>query len=167
VLPVANAGNDQTITIPTNSVVLNGSGSYDSDGSLIAYSWTRISGPAQYTIANFDQSVTAVNNLVAGTYSFQLTVTDNRGGTAKDTVVITVNPPPPGTNLPPIAVAGGDATINANNYTLNSWGSYDPDGSISAYLWRKIAGPAQLTLGPAIYATAQFPTWSTEPIRLS
>ncbi|HYJ39097.1 MAG TPA: PKD domain-containing protein, partial [Chitinophagaceae bacterium] len=152
--PIANAGSDQSITIPTNSVFLNGSGSSDPDGSIIAYTWTKISGPAQYTISNFDQSFTAVNNLVQGTYTFQLTVTDNRGATATDVVVITVNAPPPGTNLPPIAVAGGDATINVNNYTLNSWGSFDPDGSISAYQWRKIAGPAQFTLGPAIYATA-------------
>jgi len=152
--PIANAGPDQMITIPTNSVFLNGSGSSDPDGNITGYSWTKISGPAQYTITNFDQAFTTVSNMVAGTYSFQLTVADNRGATAKDTVVITVNPPPPGTNLPPIAVAGGDASINVNLYTLNSWGTYDPDGTIAAYQWRKIGGPAQITMGPTIYATA-------------
>ena len=154
VLPIANAGPDQTITLPTNSVFLNGSASSDPDGSIIGYTWTKISGPSQYTISNFDQAFTGINNLVTGTYIFQLTVTDNRGGTSRDSVVITVNPPPPGTNLPPVAVAGGDATINVNFYTLNSWTTYDPDGTISAYLWTKIAGPAQITMGPAIYATA-------------
>src|SRR5580765_7173100 len=58
VLPVGNAGPDQTITIPINSVMLNGSGSYDPDGSIMAYNWTKIGGPAQYTIANFDQANT-------------------------------------------------------------------------------------------------------------
>src|SRR3954470_2156101 len=152
--PVANAGTDQSITIPINSVWLNGTASYDTDGSIMAYNWSKISGPPQFTIANFDQSGTTVSNMVQGTYSFQLTVTDNRGGTAKDTVVITVNPPPPGTNLAPIAIAGADATININSYTLNSWGTYDPDGTIASYAWRKIAGPAQITMGPTIYATA-------------
>ena len=154
VLPIANAGPDQSITLPTNAVTLNGSASSDPDGNIAAYNWSKISGPTQFTIANFDRATTGVTNLVVGTYSFQLTVTDNRGGTAKDTVVVTVNPPPPGTNLPPVPSAGGDVTINTNGYTLNSWGTYDPDGTISSYLWRKIAGPSQYTMGPAIYATA-------------
>ena len=152
--PTANAGPDQSITIPTNAVQLNGSGSFDPDGSIMAYTWTMISGPTQYSISNFDKAATWISNMVAGTYSFQLTVTDNRGATARDTVVVVVNPPPPGTNLPPVAVAGGDATINVNSYTLNSWGTYDPDGSIASYQWTKIAGPAQITIGPAVYATA-------------
>ena len=52
VLPIANAGPDQSITLPVNSVTLNGSGSVDPDGNIIAYNWTKISGPSQFTIAN-------------------------------------------------------------------------------------------------------------------
>jgi poly(3-hydroxybutyrate) depolymerase len=152
--PIANAGPDQSITLPTNAVTLNGTGSVDPDGTIVSYSWAKISGPAQFTISNFDQSITSVTNLITGTYLFELTVTDNRSGTSKDTVAITVNPPPPGTNLPPVAVAGSDATINTTTYTLNSWGSYDPDGSIVAYQWRKIAGPTQYSISGAVYATA-------------
>jgi len=40
--PVAAAGPDQTITLPTNSVTVNGSGST----GATTYSWTKISGPA-------------------------------------------------------------------------------------------------------------------------
>ena len=43
----------------------------------------------QYCFAT--QAQTAVNNLVQGTYQFQLNVTDNQGATGTDTVVITVN----------------------------------------------------------------------------
>src|SRR5436190_24185020 len=35
--PRAKAGNDQTITLPTNSITLDGSGSYANSGSLSSY----------------------------------------------------------------------------------------------------------------------------------
>src|SRR6476660_2431847 len=43
--PTANAGQDQSITLPTNSVTLTGSGA-DKDGSISGYNWTKVSGPA-------------------------------------------------------------------------------------------------------------------------
>jgi hypothetical protein len=42
--PSVNAGNDQTVTLPVNSVALTGSGS-DSDGTISSYLWTKVSGP--------------------------------------------------------------------------------------------------------------------------
>ena len=43
--PIANAGSNISITLPTNSVTLNGSGA-DPDGTIVGYSWTKLSGPA-------------------------------------------------------------------------------------------------------------------------
>ncbi|MEO9893238.1 malectin domain-containing carbohydrate-binding protein, partial [Aurantibacter sp.] len=43
-LPIADAGDDKTITLPTNSVELVGSGT-DSDGTIDSYAWTKVSGP--------------------------------------------------------------------------------------------------------------------------
>ncbi len=145
--PVANAGIDQGITLPTNSVTLNGVGSNDTDGSIASYLWTKISGPAQFTIGNSAAASTTVSNLTAGIYSFQLTVTDNLGAVDLDTVNINVSPAP--VNQPPVANAGSDQTITlpVNSVTINGGGSSDPDGSISTYLWTKISGPAQFTIG--------------------
>ena len=42
--PVANAGPDQTVNSGDN-VTLDGSGSTDSDGKIVSYSWKQISGP--------------------------------------------------------------------------------------------------------------------------
>ncbi len=108
-LPIANAGPDQKITLPTNSVTLNGSASSDPDGTISSYLWTKISGPAQFTIVNNTSASTIVNNLTAGSYSFQLKVTDNSGAIAMDTIKITVNSAP--VNQPPVANAGANITI--------------------------------------------------------
>ena len=141
--PVANAGVDQSITLPTSSVSLNGTGSSDADGTISSYSWTKISGPPSYSIVNASGSTTAVNNLVQGTYQFRLVVTDNNGASDDDTVTVTVYPVPPPANVPPVANAGADQTITlpTSSVTLNGTGSSDPDGTISSYSWTKIGGP--------------------------
>ncbi|RTL59829.1 MAG: PKD domain-containing protein [Sphingobacteriales bacterium] len=89
-LPIANAGTDITITLPTSSVTLNGSASSDPDGSISAYQWTYVSGPTGSIIVNETSATTAVNNLSAGTYIFQLKVTDNKGASATARVQVTV-----------------------------------------------------------------------------
>ncbi len=142
-LPSANAGADQTITLPVNSVTLNGTGS-DPDGSIATYQWSKLSGPLQFTITSSSSASTGVTGLVQGVYRFELTVTDNSGGAAKDTVQVTVNS---NVNQAPVANAGADISITlpANSVTLNGSGS-DPDGSIIAYQWTKISGPVQFTI---------------------
>lgn len=89
-VPTANAGADQTITLPVNTVTLNGSGT-DVDGTIKSYQWSRIDGPTQYSIATPTEAQTAVNNLAQGTYQFVLVVTDNQGAEMRDTVTVTVN----------------------------------------------------------------------------
>src|SRR5687768_11200501 len=89
--PSANAGADQKITIPLDSVRLDGSGSKDPDGKLAQWSWTKLSGPSSLTLTNPALPVALAKNLVPGVYIFELKVTDEKGGFAKDTVQITVN----------------------------------------------------------------------------
>jgi len=80
--PVANAGRDQRVR-RTATVTLNGSLSKDLDGSITSYEWdfgdrTRGSGKVvSHTYASRQRSVTAT-----------LTVTDDKGVTSTDTVVI-------------------------------------------------------------------------------
>src|SRR6185437_424890 len=104
--PTANAGADQTITLPTNSISLIGTGT-DTDGSIASYQWTKISGTGG-TIANSNKATATVTNLTAGIYEYQLAVTDNNGAVGKATVQVTVNPAP---NIPPTANAGADQAI--------------------------------------------------------
>ena len=150
--PVANAGSNINITLPTNSSTLNGSASSDPDGSIATYAWSKTSGPASYTIANAGAATTALSNLAQGVYVFTLQVTDNAGATASSTVTVTVNAAP---NQSPVANAGSNIniTLPTNSSTLNGSASSDPDGSIATYAWSKTSGPASYTIANAGAAT--------------
>ncbi|RYE20944.1 MAG: T9SS type A sorting domain-containing protein, partial [Sphingobacteriales bacterium] len=138
VLPTVNAGTNQTITLPTATATLTGTAT-DSDGSISNYLWTKVSGPAGGNIVSASTASTAINSLLAGTYTYSLKVTDNAGGTATATVTITVNA---AANVLPTVNAGADKTVTlpASTTTLSGSGS-DTDGTISTYLWTKVSGP--------------------------
>ncbi len=144
--PVANAGIDRTITLPKDSVHLNGTLSYDPDGSVSKYKWNKLAGPSSFTLSNDSIANPVVTGLVLGTYDFELTVTDNSNLTAVDVVRVTVTNAP--ANIPPNANAGSNQTIThpTDSVTVNASGSNDPDGSISTYKWVKISGPATSTI---------------------
>lgn len=93
VAPVADAGDDQTVTEGA-TVTFDGTGSTDSDGTIASYWWTfTYDGTAQ----NLSGSAPTFDFEVAGTYTVTLTVTDDDGSTSTDTVTITVSaaePPP-------------------------------------------------------------------------
>ncbi|UII19713.1 PKD domain-containing protein [Fulvivirga ligni] len=142
--PTANAGINVTITLPTSTATLSGSGS-DSDGSIVSYSWHRITGPTTFNITNDDTPTPTLTNLVEGTYNFRLTVTDDDNATGIDDVLIIVLPAP--VNNPPVANAGPDKWITLpTNSTSFSGSATDSDGSITTYQWQKTAGPASFTL---------------------
>jgi len=146
--PVAIAGNNVTLNLPANSTTLNATGSFDPDGMIVGYLWTRVSGPLTYTIANATAATTNLSSLVAGTYVFQLTVTDNMGATDDDNITIIVSSVP---NQPPTANAGNNIvlTLPVNSTNLNGGSSTDPDGTIASYAWTRISGPTTYTLANA------------------
>ena len=76
--PTAIAGPNQVITLPTDSVSLDGSNSSDPDGTISEWRWTKISGPASFNISNASVALIVVKSLVAGTYQFELKVTDDK-----------------------------------------------------------------------------------------
>ncbi|MDE3185020.1 MAG: hypothetical protein KGM16_16530, partial [Bacteroidota bacterium] len=136
--PTANAGSNQTVTLPINNVTLSGSGT-DPDGTISSYQWSQLSGPSGGTINNPNYASTTFSGLAQGVYQFQLIVTDNQGATATSTTQITVKT----TNIPPVANAGSDQTINLPTNSINLSGSgSDVDGTISSYSWSEISGIA-------------------------
>jgi lysophospholipase L1-like esterase len=87
--PTANAGPDQTVydndSNGSQPAVLNGSGSSDPDGSVATYTWTE--GATQIATG-----VSPTVTLSLGSHTLTLLAADNDGGTATDTVVVTVSP---------------------------------------------------------------------------
>ena len=156
--PVANAGADQSIPISWNYFpFLNATPSTDGDGWIVSWKWTKISGPSQYSFSSPNSAQTKANGLVAGTYVFRITVTDNKGGTDYDDVQVimtgtggtgggTTTPTPPTTSLTaPKAYAGADQSIPVSwRYFpyLNATTSTDANGWIKSFKWTKVSGPA-------------------------
>ena len=148
--PIANAGRDTMIVLPVDSTSLDGNASSDPDGTITGFQWTKISGPASFTINNAAAAKTVVINLFAGVYQFELKVTDNGGLFAKDTVrIILYDPAQP--NRPPVANAGVDQTITlpVNTVTINGSACSDPEMNIISYTWTKISGPSSFNIGNA------------------
>ena len=73
--PVARAGPDKTITLPEDSVILDGSNSTD-DGTIIKYEWSNVSGPTVPCIENASSIRAVAKGLKEGEYRFRLSVTD-------------------------------------------------------------------------------------------
>lgn len=149
-LPVANAGTNQVIKLPQNSVMLSGSGN-DTDGTIVSYQWTKISGPSSYNIGTPNSASTNISGMVQGVYQFKLIVADNNGGTGSAIVLITVN----AANILPIATVDNNKSITlpANSTTIAGTGS-DADGTIKSYFWTKISGPSSFNiLNPGLPTT--------------
>lgn len=84
--PVTEAGPDQAVIIPEAD--LNGGSSYDPDGTVDRYQWTKIDGPAVYSLSSNSIAKPKLTNLLIGDYKFELQTTDNLGATTKDTVIV-------------------------------------------------------------------------------
>jgi PKD repeat protein len=146
--PVADAGPDQTVQKKT-LVTLDGSLSFDSDGDPLTYAWTQTSGPA-VTLTGADTATPTFTPPKSGLYTFQLTVDDNDGGIATDTVIVTA------TNVPPVADAGSNQTVQKNTLvTLNGSLSFDSDNDVLTFSWIQLSGPA-VTLTDADTPTPTF-----------
>ena len=143
--PVANAGADQTITLPTDSVTLAGTGT-ETNGTIVSYKWTQISGSTAAVIDFDSHASTNVSGLVTNSYLFKLTVTDSLGATAVDTVKVTVNPAPPGTPVF-IVSAGPDKTITlpTNSLTITGVATVQ-NATVATCRWTQISGPSTATL---------------------
>jgi dienelactone hydrolase len=144
-LPIANAGADIKITLPTNEATLNGSGS-DPDGTIKSFLWKQTSGPSTATFQDATSATSKVFGLVAGDYVFQLTVTDNSGATASAQVTVTVLSAPVANKAPKV-YAGTDQVIQLPvNTTSIQATATDEDGQIAAFTWKQVSGPAQATI---------------------
>jgi PKD repeat protein len=91
--PSVNAGGDQSITLPQNSVNLDGTVTDDGQpAGTLTTAWSKDSGPGTVTFGNASAVDTTVTFSTAGVYVLRLTADDTEL-TSSDTVTITVNDP--------------------------------------------------------------------------
>ncbi len=156
--PIANAGPDQNIQLPSN-VILTGSAT-DSDGTIVSYLWTRVSGPNTPTINTPSNAVTSVSGLAEGTYVFRLTATDNNGATDTDDTVITVFPVVilPTLNAEIALVSNPTVPITTIGITtpatLNLISASTASVTIGVYQWTKVSGPTCTISNPNSVSTS-------------
>ena len=129
--PTADAGPDQTVAL-ADLVQLDGSGSSDSDGDSLTFSWSLASVPTGSTTVLGNpgtRSPTFVAD-VAGTFVVQLIVNDGLADSAPDTVIVTTS------NTRPVANAGADQTVSqGETVQLDGSGSFDADGDSLLFAW--------------------------------
>ncbi len=123
-LPIANAGNDQTVNEDT-LVKFDGSTSTD-ENDIAIYTWTFTDSTIQ-TLSGMNPTYTFVT---PGTYTVTLEVADQAGNTATDTLTITVLDV-----TAPTSNAGLDRTVNEDvSVALDGSASTDNIG-ITGYTW--------------------------------
>lgn len=137
--PQANAGADQVVALPIDTATLSGSGT-DMDGTIVAYAWTQLSGPATATITAPSSATTTVEDLYEGVYVFELTVTDNDGLTGSDQVAVVVTNPPQN-----IALGKPTTTSSSTGSILTLNGGFEAGTGENADDWTLLEYPA----GPA------------------
>ncbi len=147
--PIANAGNDTTISNGCNSnLFLDGSSSFDPDNDISSYTWTLLEGnkvilngmKGLYNFSKYDKDL---NQKII------LTVRDSNGLMDHDTINVNII-----NDKAPIADAGENFIAPFNEYVkLNGSKSIDEDSELR-YLWDIIFGDASFINGEE---TKQFP----------
>jgi predicted heme/steroid binding protein len=135
IIPVANAGSDQSITLPANSANLSGKGSV-TGGTITSFTWTQVNGPSTAAFTNKTTANTSVSNLIAGTYTFSLIVKDGAGNASKpDQVLVVVSSSSAATQPAITNFTLVDATTNRDILILNDGavinGSTIPAGGVN------------------------------------
>ncbi|WP_444892169.1 PKD domain-containing protein [Microbulbifer sp. TRSA001] len=144
--PTAIAGENQTVE-GNSAVLLNGTLSSDSDGSIVAYRWTQISGTPVILddSGNGFASFTAPSEItgVVQELIFELEVEDDRGLKNTSKVAVSV-----GVNLAPVLIVDQpmSAFTAGQEVTLSAGQSYDPDGTIVSYHWQQVSSGPRIEL---------------------
>jgi hypothetical protein len=145
--PNVSAGSNQSINLPTNSITLAGSASAVSPATSIStYVWTQVSGPNTATFSSTSIAGPTASGLIAGSYIFKLTVTDNNGNTNYATVTITVN-----AEVNPTVNAGSNQSITlpTSSVTLSGSASGNNGATIASTTWSQNSGPGTATIASA------------------
>ncbi len=150
--PVVDAGEDQAIVMPDNTLRLNGTASDDGTpaGSL-QVQWRQVNGPGQVTFEGFGSNAEVLSPVASfpevGDYVLRLTVSDGVLTNADD-ISVTVALPE---NMAPVVDAGPTQVVRAGEvFTPDAfaWDDGLPLGSSLLVSWSKVSGPGGILCEP-------------------
>jgi len=143
----------QTVLVNT-LVTLDGTGSFDPDGSIQSYFWTQITG-ATVVLSGSTTATPTWTASSGGTRSFRLTIIDNSGQSSSDTVSIAVLPPVSAVTL--ISDPGSPQLVGSQvKFTAGASG-----GSGAYEYYFRYRDPAQTWHDGQVYSTNGQWTWDT------
>ncbi|PUE34187.1 hypothetical protein B9Z46_13240 [Limnohabitans sp. Hippo4] len=141
--PVANAGNNQSVSIGS-VVTLDGTSSSDANRDSLTYKWSLGSLPSGSgaTLSSVVSPNPKFTADVAGTYSAILIVNDGKADSSASVVTVTAT----NENKKPVAKAGNAQYISLKatptTVTLDGTDSSDPDKDFISYKWVLITRPS-------------------------
>ena len=155
--PIAEAGSDQRVAVGSEAT-FNGSGSSDPDGGNLTYSWD-FGADADPETAEGVMPFCIYS--ARGAKTVILTVTDDEGATASDTVTINVY-------NPPVADAGNNQTVAVGTeVSFDGSGSRDPDGGVLTYSWEFGDAEDPTAIGSEVTASHTYSTIGDKTVTLT
>jgi len=146
--PIADCGPNVTASVDER-VALDGSASSDPEGAELTYAWTLSSVPTCSALDGADvyNASTVAASVVPdcpGVFVVGLAVNDGSNWSSADFCSITVE----STNAAPVADAGESTVLSPcteNNFELDGYGSYDPEGAPLTFAWSILSAPTGST----------------------
>ncbi|WP_144212919.1 leucine-rich repeat domain-containing protein [Shewanella donghaensis] len=143
-LPDVYAGSDNSLE--ENIIAKLVGSATDNDGTIVSYQWLQIAG-TPVSLDSPDNINTTFNTpevTVDEVFTFELTATDNDGGEASDTVVITIL----NVNQAPVVEAGENQTVKSNDLVTLTGNASDQDGEVVTTVWKQTVGTAVILRTP-------------------
>ena len=156
-IPVANAGQNRDGVNVGDTIILDGSSSYDADDDSLTYKWSIVEKPVGSLTTLSDTSSINPSFITdtTGHYIVELIVNDGKADSPADSIIVAVNVPLP-QNTPPTAVAKGSQTVvvkwgEKHEAILDGSESFD-DGLINPLTYSWQSGP-YIVNAPTVRAT--------------
>ena len=148
--PTVTVTNASQVVAPTTTVLLSGTATAGTGRSISSYAWSQLTG-ATVTLTNRNTANATFTAPATGTYTFQLTATDNGGLTGSATATVRVNSPPV---LTPVAAQ----TVTAGQALTFIVRATDADGNIPIFV------AVSLPPGATLSATGTFNWPNATPV---
>lgn len=154
--PTVDAGADRSVDEGA-SVTLSDAVASDSDGWITSILWDDHGAGGTFSpspnVINPSYTAPVTQSCNGEDLTLTLTVTDNWGAQASDTITVHVN----NVNTSPSADAGADRTVQEAETVILIGSGSDPDGQIVSFAWEQLSGPA-VTLSEPNTAQPRFVT---------